>query len=117
MTASQLLGAADVSKVIRMQLARIRPGVHIKPHVDLGGWATHSHRIHVPIVTSTGVTFQVSSSDMYAALCEFMRSAFAHDTGFDSHTSPCLMELPKSSRCVRHKSRLPDSLGGVRTHW
>jgi hypothetical protein len=55
-----LLGPADLAKVIRMQLARIRPGVHIVPHVDLGGWARLSHRIHVPVVTSADVAFEVS---------------------------------------------------------
>jgi hypothetical protein len=61
-SAPQLLGPADVAKVIRMQLARIRPGVRIVPHVDLGGWARRSHRIHVPIVTSPDVAFEVSST-------------------------------------------------------
>lgn len=38
----QLLGPADVSNIIRMQLARMRPGVQIKPHTDLGARVTHS---------------------------------------------------------------------------
>lgn len=56
-----------MAKVIRMQLARIRPGVHIVPHVDLGGWARHSHRIHVPVVTSDDVAFEVSHSAVIAS--------------------------------------------------
>lgn len=68
--APQLLGAADAANVIRMQLARIRPGVHIVPHVDLGGWARHSHRIHVPVVTSADVVFEVRCLERIAAVLQ-----------------------------------------------
>jgi hypothetical protein len=54
----QILGEHDMPKIIRLQLARMKPGVSdIKVHQDSGGYATNAHRIHVPLLTNDGVSF------------------------------------------------------------
>ena len=58
---AQLLGRVDMDKVVRLQLARMRPGIHILPHTDRGQWAVHAHRIHVPITAGPEVHFDVRS--------------------------------------------------------
>ena len=45
--------------MVRLQLARMRPGIHILPHTDRGQWAVHAHRIHIPITTGPDVHFDV----------------------------------------------------------
>lgn len=50
---------ADGGNVIRCLFARLRPGGLIPPHVDTGFSLTHSHRVHVPIVTTDRVVFAV----------------------------------------------------------
>ena len=55
----QVLGQADLANIIRLQLARMRPGVRIKAHVDRGRWASQAHRIHIPLTAAPGVAFQV----------------------------------------------------------
>lgn len=58
----QLLGRADMDKIIRMQFSRMRPGVHIRTHRDQGQWAINAHRLHVPLAAPTGVDFLVRCS-------------------------------------------------------
>ncbi len=58
----QLLGRADMDKIIRMQFSRMRPGVHIRKHRDQGQWAISAHRLHVPLAAPTGVDFLVRCS-------------------------------------------------------
>lgn len=53
------MGQADMAKIIRLQFARMRPGIRIKPHTDLGQWASRSHRIHIPVTAAPGVGFAV----------------------------------------------------------
>lgn len=36
---TQIVGKEDVSKVVRLQFARMKPGTQIKPHQDMGGYA------------------------------------------------------------------------------
>ena len=67
----QILGSTDMDKIVRLQLARMRPGVEIYPHVDRGMWALNSHRIHVPVTAASGVTFDVRIPFVFwAVLCE-----------------------------------------------
>lgn len=54
----QILGE-DVRNIIRVQLARMPPGSTIRKHVDVGGYSTNGHRIHVVVSTSPAITFQV----------------------------------------------------------
>ena len=46
-----------VSRIVRLQLARMGPGGSILKHADKGGWATGLHRVHVPLVTNADVRF------------------------------------------------------------
>lgn len=55
----QLLGKKDLRNIIRMQFARMQPGIHIRTHRDHGKWAMHAHRLHVPITAAPGVDFMV----------------------------------------------------------
>ena len=63
----QLLGKADLDKIIRMQFARMRPGTHIKTHRDHGKWAMHAHRLHVPVTAAPDVMFMVRRGIMRPA--------------------------------------------------
>lgn len=60
----QVIGEADLPKIIRMQFARMRPGTRIKPHTDLGRWASGSHRIHIPVTVAPGVGFAVRNQTL-----------------------------------------------------
>ena len=53
--AVQIIGEADLSKVIRLQLALMAPHTQIKIHTDQGRYASHAHRIHVVIATNPKV--------------------------------------------------------------
>jgi hypothetical protein len=44
---------------VRCLLTRLRPGGHIRAHVDQGFSLRRSHRVHLPIVASGDVTFSV----------------------------------------------------------
>jgi hypothetical protein len=56
---AEILGPADLANIVRLQLARMRPGVSdIKRHVDSGGYAKHAHRVHVVLQTNKGVAFE-----------------------------------------------------------
>lgn len=81
----QILGSADMDKVVRLQLARVRPGVEILPHVDRGVWALNSHRIHVPLTAPAGVTFDVRNLAMHAnvGLCHVLCAAAANQLGIE----------------------------------
>ena len=46
------LGLLDDTRIVRMLLASLPPGVTIPTHHDTGSWVSKSHRIHVPIITS-----------------------------------------------------------------
>ena len=56
---AQVVGPADLAKIIRLQFARMRPGINIKVHRDKGKWAVGAHRIHIPVTAAPGVGFQV----------------------------------------------------------
>jgi hypothetical protein len=56
---AEILGPGDLANIVRLQLARMRPGVSdIKRHVDSGGYAKHAHRVHVVLRTNKGVAFE-----------------------------------------------------------
>jgi len=56
---AELLGGVDTANIVRLQLARMRPGVSdIKRHVDSGGYAKNAHRVHVVLQTNAGVAFE-----------------------------------------------------------
>ena len=47
------------TRIVRMLLASMPPGVTIPVHHDTGEWVPKSHRVHIPIITNTGkVLFQ-----------------------------------------------------------
>eukprot|EP00892_Ulva_mutabilis_P005366 jgi/Ulvmu1/3200/UM015_0241.1 len=52
-----LIGRDAMSNIIRLQLARMTPGAHIKGHRDTGPWASDSHRIHVVLKTNPSISF------------------------------------------------------------
>lgn len=55
-----MIGKPDMANIIRLQLALMRPNVSdIRIHVDTGGYATHAHRLHIPIMTNAGVSFDL----------------------------------------------------------
>lgn len=57
---AQLIGGPDLDRIIRMQLALMKPGVSdIKIHVDTGGYAINGHRLHIPVFTHPDVSFDV----------------------------------------------------------
>jgi hypothetical protein len=65
---AELLGGADTRNIVRLQLARMRPGVSdIKRHVDSGGYAKNAHRIHVVLQTNAGVAFETCGERPAAA--------------------------------------------------
>lgn len=45
----QVLGRADLGKVMRAHLARLAPGAAVRIHRDQGGYVERGHRIHVPL--------------------------------------------------------------------
>ncbi|GFR39810.1 hypothetical protein Agub_g302, partial [Astrephomene gubernaculifera] len=55
----QIIGPADMNKIVRLQFARMKPGIEIKMHKDMGGYARFAHRIHLPVVSNSNVSFQV----------------------------------------------------------
>jgi hypothetical protein len=50
----QILGAADLGKVMRLQLALMPPHSEIRRHTDSGGYAAAGHRIHVVVRSNPG---------------------------------------------------------------
>jgi len=58
-----VLGPADKSKILRLQLARMNPGSVINRHQDSGSWVKTSHRIHVPLISPDGVEFYLCGRD------------------------------------------------------
>eukprot|EP00798_Chlamydomonas_sp_ICE-L_P030168 gene30168-35148_t len=55
----EILGPGGLTRVVRMQFARMPPGGVIHLHPDGGGFAHKAHRIHVPIFTNPNVSFQI----------------------------------------------------------
>jgi len=45
------------TKILRLQFNLIPPGAEVKPHVDMGFYATNAHRIHIPIFGTKCVKF------------------------------------------------------------
>lgn len=45
------LDLPDGSRVVRMLLASMPPGVTIPTHHDTGEWVNKTHRVHVPVIT------------------------------------------------------------------
>ncbi|KAF8065849.1 hypothetical protein HT031_002909 [Scenedesmus sp. PABB004] len=65
---ARILGPADARNVVRLQLARMAPGLaDIRLHVDSGGYATRGHRIHVPLETNPSVAFDLCPAGPPAA--------------------------------------------------
>ena len=52
-------------KLWNIQLARMKGGAKILPHVDIGIDFALSHRIHIPLVTNENVTFTVDEKNFY----------------------------------------------------
>lgn len=50
---------SDRTNVIRLQLARMKPGTVINHHQDDGAWVKRGHRIHVPLSVSPGAEFHI----------------------------------------------------------
>jgi len=65
----KLLGV-DARNIIRMQLANMPAGTHIKRHVDSGGYSANGHRIHVVVAASSLVSFHVCERDVCIPLHE-----------------------------------------------
>ena len=54
---AQVVGVGDATKLLRMQLARIKAGGAIQPHADKGPYAEEGHRIHIPLAVSSSTLF------------------------------------------------------------
>ena len=80
MCLAQLLGHGDMDKVVRLQLARMRPGIHILPHTDRGQWAVHAHRIHVPVTAGPEVHFDVRSDEPLRCVAANTLQVLRHST-------------------------------------
>jgi len=52
---------------IRATLVRLNPGGSIDPHQDKNHSLTHSHRIHIPVLTNPQVVFQVGAQKRHLA--------------------------------------------------
>ena len=50
----QILGDADMDKIMRLQFAIMPPHSQIKKHMDTGGYATLGHRIHAVLKSNPG---------------------------------------------------------------
>mmetsp|Transcript_16518 Transcript_16518/g.20185 ORF Transcript_16518/g.20185 Transcript_16518/m.20185 type:complete len:345 (-) Transcript_16518:184-1218(-) len=48
-----------LKKVVRMQIAKMTPGSDIRPHSDRGEWMSHTHRVHIPLLTHELIHFLV----------------------------------------------------------
>ncbi len=48
--------------ITRIQLARLKPGAEIKPHVDQSQMLIAVHRLHLPLITNEHVTFTIDGS-------------------------------------------------------
>lgn len=67
--------------MVRLQLARMAPGTSdIKVHQDSGGYATHGHRIHVPLTTHPLVDFKVCPDGEHHAYVAAQLAAAAAQT-------------------------------------
>jgi len=58
---------ADKGNVIRLQLARMKPGTVINHHQDDGAWVRRGHRIHVPLSVAPGAEFHICGRDSAGA--------------------------------------------------
>lgn len=52
-----------IDHIVRLQLARMVSGSEIRRHQDTGGWAKTTHRIHVPLISHSGVSFEFFAND------------------------------------------------------
>ena len=48
-----------VGQVVRCLFAGMPNGKHITPHHDNGLWVSRTHRVHIPVITNSGVIFNV----------------------------------------------------------
>ncbi|PSC71222.1 green algal specific Aspartyl Asparaginyl beta-hydroxylase [Micractinium conductrix] len=62
----KILGAADVSNIMRLQLALMPAHGEIKRHIDAGDYAAGGHRIHAVVQSHPGVTFKVCDTARHA---------------------------------------------------
>lgn len=60
-----LLEQFGIGYFVRANLVSLKPGGKIAPHKDNNFSLAHSHRIHVPLVTNTGVTFTVGNETVH----------------------------------------------------
>ncbi len=51
--------------ITRIQLARMRAGARINPHIDNSAMLKIAHRLHVPITTNAGVKFSIGGAIMH----------------------------------------------------
>ena len=69
----QVLGRADLGKVMRAHLARLAPGARVRIHRDRGGYVDGGHRIHVPL--QVGSRNRVSVYNVLPGNCIHTQSA------------------------------------------
>ncbi len=50
---------------VRVSLAKLLPGGHISEHRDKNFSLTHSHRVHIPIITDPGVVFKIHDEEKH----------------------------------------------------
>lgn len=55
----------DDGAVIRCMVARLNPRGSIPPHVDAGFSLRHSHRLHIPVVTHSHVSFWINGEEIH----------------------------------------------------
>lgn len=60
-----LLEEFGIGYFVRANLVRLQPGGNIAPHKDNNFSLAHSHRIHVPLLTNSAVTFTVGGETIH----------------------------------------------------
>lgn len=93
-----MLGEADLSKIIRLQLAYMAPHTQIKIHRDQGRYASHAHRIHLVVATDP----QVGASPC-PAVCVL---PVAHHCALDSQ-GRCAVACARLGREVHQRLTWP----------
>ncbi len=64
-TGQQLIQENGVGYFVRASLVRLKAGCEIAAHQDMNYSLTHSHRLHLPIVTNDKVLFTVGDEAIY----------------------------------------------------
>ena len=99
---------------VRASLVRLKAGCGISAHRDMNFSLTHSHRVHLPVITNTGVSFTVGSETIHmpeGALFEVnnRRSHSVQNDGGDDRVHLILDFVLRGEMCCCGEKLHPDT--------